>query len=205
MRFRLWNRQSVSEFSESWIRWLWLEGFDKSGLFRCQSSPGPPESCYFITVHVFPTEPLGEWRNLGLAFGKAKETALLKKQANFKGEGKPTLSMRWFPLSLRPSPLPFTDQGSTPGPPFSLRSSLTPTSAFAAFAISFCQRNCAFKKAGKIQGRGTLLRLVIPVLPTALCKSSRIRLTPNSWMVCRFPSWSVFPPLGAGGLCPDLA
>ena len=59
--------------------------------------------------------------------------------------------------------------------------------------------NCAFKKAGKIQGRGELLRLVTPVLPTALCKSSRIRLAPNSGMVCRFPSWCVFSPLGAGG------
>ena len=24
-------------------------------------------------------------------------------------------------------------------------------------------------------------------------------------VICRFPSWSVFAPLGAGGLCPDLA
>ena len=38
-------------------------------------------------------------------FLKAKETALLKKQAKFKGEGKPTLSMRWFPLSLSPLPI----------------------------------------------------------------------------------------------------
>ena len=45
-------------------------------------------------------------------FGKAGETTLLKKQAKFNGKGKPTLSMRWFPLSLRPSPLPFTDQGA---------------------------------------------------------------------------------------------
>ena len=41
MRFRLWNRQSVSEFSESWIRWLWLVAFSKVGFFRCQSAPGP--------------------------------------------------------------------------------------------------------------------------------------------------------------------
>ena len=34
------------------------------------------------------------------------------KVVKYKGEGKPTLSMRWFPLSLRPSPLPFTDQGT---------------------------------------------------------------------------------------------
>ena len=41
-------------------------------------------------------------------FWKAKETALLKKRQKSafskagkdKGEGKPTLSMRWFPLSL---------------------------------------------------------------------------------------------------------
>ena len=58
----------ITEFSVSWIRWLWLTAFDKSGLFRCQSIPGPPEPCYFITRHVIPTEPSGEWRNLGLVF-----------------------------------------------------------------------------------------------------------------------------------------
>ena len=31
------------------------------------------------------------------------------------------------------------------------------------------------------------MRLVTPVLPTALCKSSRIRHSPNSGTVCRFP------------------
>ena len=43
---------------------LWLTVFGKSWLFRCQSAPGPPEPCYFITPHVIPTEPSGEWRNL---------------------------------------------------------------------------------------------------------------------------------------------
>ena len=73
-------------------------------------------------------------------FGKAKETALLKKQAKFKGEGKPTLSMRRFPLSLFIYPKlcsfglllkmrciffteqSYTDQGSTPGPPYAVPS-----------------------------------------------------------------------------------
>ena len=61
-------------------------------------------------------------------FGKAGETSLLKKQANFKGEGKPTLSMRWFPLSLFIYPklcsfgLLLKMRGA-----FSLRSSLSPT------------------------------------------------------------------------------
>ena len=35
------------------------------------------------------------------------------KVVKYKGEGKPTLSMRRFPLSLKPSPLPYTDQGAT--------------------------------------------------------------------------------------------
>ena len=43
--------------------------------------------------------------------------------------------------------------------------------------------------------RPVLLRLVTPVLPKALCKSSRIRLTPNSGMVCRFPPWYAFSPV----------
>ena len=75
--------------------------------------------------------------------------------------------MRWFPLSLRPSPLPFTDQGSAPGPPYAVPSLfeigilITGFSesgirglwlgAFgkaglfrcqSAFAISFCLRHC---------------------------------------------------------------
>ena len=53
---------------------------------------------------------------------ESKGNYAFKKAAKFKGEGKPTLSMRWFPLSLRPSPLPFTDQGSTPGPPYAVPS-----------------------------------------------------------------------------------
>ena len=35
--------------------------------------------------------------------------------------------------------------------------------------------------------RPTLLPLETPVLPTAVCKSSRIRHSPNSGTVCRFP------------------
>ena len=45
-------------------------------------------------------------------FGKSKANSTFCKVVKQKGEGKPTLSMRWFPLSLRPSPLPFTDQGA---------------------------------------------------------------------------------------------
>ena len=53
----------------------------------------------------------------------------------------------------------------------------------------------AFKKAGKFyflqssqtKGRGVLLHLVTPVLSAAVCKSSRIRHSPNSGTVRRFP------------------
>ena len=37
------------------------------------------------------------------------------------------------------------------------------------------------------------MRLVTPVLATALCKSSRIRHSPNSGTVRRFSLWNVFP------------
>ena len=85
-------------------------------------------------------------------FWKAKETALLKKQAKFKGEGIPTLSMRWFPLSLFIYPKlcsfglllkmrciffteqSYTDQGSTPGP----------LSLFCAKALCKAAKSAAF-------------------------------------------------------------
>ena len=62
----------------------------------------------------------------------------------------------------------------------------------------------AFGKAGFFRCQSAPVPLSL-FCATALCKSSRIRLTPNSWMVCRFPSWSVFSSLEAGGLCPALA
>ena len=34
--------------------------------------------------------------------------------------------MRRFPLSLKPSPLPYTDQGSAPGPPYAVSFFLQP-------------------------------------------------------------------------------
>ena len=34
----------ITEFSESWIRWLWLTAFGKVGLFRCQSALWPPRA-----------------------------------------------------------------------------------------------------------------------------------------------------------------
>ena len=51
-------------------------------------------------------------------------------------------------------------------------------------------KNAAHFLYGAVLHRPALLRLVTSVLPTALSKSSRIRLTPNSWMVCRFPAFA---------------
>ena len=50
-----------------------------------------------------------------------------------------------------------------------------------------------------------LLRLVTPVLSTALCKSSRIRHSPNSGTVRRFSLWNVFPPLKPAFFFPNSA
>ena len=71
---------------------------------------------------------------------------------------------------------------SVPGPPMP---------CFVTQSLGFA----AFKKAGKFyflqssqtKGRGVLLRLVTPVLSAAVCKSSRIRHSPNSGTVRRFP------------------
>ena len=40
---------------------------------------------------------------------------------------------------------------------------------------------------------------------SAKAQNSGIRLSRIPGIICRFPSWSVFAPLGAGGLCPALA
>ena len=99
----------ISEFSASRIRELWLTAFDKSEFFRCQSVPGPPMPCFvaqsfafavFATLicqinSVFPCKDtkaqefglcriLGQyagllWRDLVLAFGKARQTLLFAK------------------------------------------------------------------------------------------------------------------------------
>ena len=44
-----------------------------------------------------------------------------------------------------------------------------------------------FLQSSQTKGRGVLLRLVTPVLSAAVCKSSRIRHSPNSGTVRRFP------------------
>ena len=64
--------------------------------------PKPQKAALFVIVRRSFMEE--SW----FGFWKAKETALLKKRQKSafskagkdKGEGKPTLSMRWFPLSL---------------------------------------------------------------------------------------------------------
>ena len=91
------------------------------------SKPPHDTQSFFPPVHralgakaCHPDRAVGEWRDLVLAFGKARQTLLNStfcKVVKQKGEGKPTFSTRSFPLSLRPSPLPCGDQGSPPGPP----------------------------------------------------------------------------------------
>ena len=115
--------------------------------FLCAKAPRPPVSRFFynafviptnvLAAPVIPTEPLGEWRNLFLLW-KSRANSTFSKVVKYKGEGKPTLSMRRFPLSFfytRNSwsfglllkmrcifftEQPYTDQGSTPGPPNAL-------------------------------------------------------------------------------------
>ena len=111
-------------------------------------------------------------------FGKSKANSTFCKVVKQKGEGKPTFSTRSFPLSLRPSPLPCGDRGYPPDPyvitrklrsfafspdnavNFFLRSSLTPTNVLAAFAISFCQRNCVFLCKGTKLQKAVLFAIV---------------------------------------------
>ena len=105
--------------------------------------------------------------------------------------------MRRFPLSLRPSPLPFTDQGSTPGPLSLFCATALCKSCrirlsrilgwFAGFRLGVFSR--LWNSAGCVRiwlgafGKKRLFRCQSSPVPlslfcaTALCKSSRIRLS----------------------------
>ena len=97
-----WDCTPVLAFDTGGL-WLWLGAFEKSGLYRCQSAPGPPMPVFFGTELRFGIEiPLIYatalcqnprirrsrilrqyagflWRDLVLAFGKARQTLLFAK------------------------------------------------------------------------------------------------------------------------------
>ena len=120
---------------------LWLVAFGKAGLFRCQSTPGPPMLCFLIWNRQSVSEFSVSWiRRLWLgAFGKVGAFYVPKHLCNLGLSKK-----------LR----------------FSLQRHKT-------------AKSCAFCviRRSRILGivcRFPLLRLVAPILATALCKSARI-------------------------------
>ena len=86
-RFSPWNLARCFRIQRKLNSGLWLGAFGKQGLFRCQSRSFRPS----------------RQASGGILFWllvKQGKTLLFSKVVKYKGEGKPTLSMRWFPLSL---------------------------------------------------------------------------------------------------------
>ena len=95
--------------------------------------------------------------------------------------------MRWFPLSLRPSPLPFTDQGAPLDP-------LCNHPKLCSFAPA--PKNAVHFLYGAVLHRPALLPPLQSVFAkdTAFLSAKAQKLKnsakQNSWRVCRFSLWN---------------
>ena len=97
---------------------------------------------------------------------------------------------------------PYTDQGSAPGPPKPCFPYLMPAVWGFGLRLLISQGFLGAKAGHPDQrfGTGTALPCA-----NALCQNSRIRLSPNSGTVRRFPPWNVFPPLKPAFFFPNSA
>ena len=68
-------------------------------------------------------------------------------------------------------------------------------------------KSCAFCDCTPVSQKAALFATVrrFPVLPTSLCKSSRILQSRILGIVCRFSLWNVFPPMKPAFFFPNSA
>ena len=191
-----------------------------------------------------PDRAVGEWRDLVLAFGKARQTLqTLRERGNqrFRCEGFPS------PLDPHPFLTPTRGHPWTPYAGFCSTELRFGIEKAISCATALCKSSrirrsrilgivCRFSPwnvfppmkpavwgfglgllggqgfigakaspwtpyAGFLWHRASLLRLVTPVLSAAVCKSSRIRHSPNSGTVRRFP---VLPTAKSWAFCGSL-
>ena len=141
--------------------------------------PKPVIPTNALAAPVIPTEPSGEWRNLVFALVKQGKTDFFKSSQTSRERGNQRFRCVGFP-----SPYLFTRNSWTL--PIYLPETHGEFRATPKNAVHFLY--------GAALHRPALLRLKTPVLGTAMSKSSRIRHSPNSGTVRRFPPWNVFPP-----------
>ena len=169
-RFSPWNVFPPMKPAVWGFGWLWLGAFGRSRLYRCQSTPGPPMPCFVaqsFALAAFAT--LVCQRNCVFL---CKGT----KQRNPACTGfRDRLPFLCTELRFRrlcnfdlPNKQRFSLQRHK-----STRIRLVP--------------NSWDSYAGFLWHRASLLRLETHILPIAVCKSSRIRHSPNSGTVRRFP------------------